>query len=151
MFKKLTNLVNEGINNITNSFSKFTNKEFLQCSIAGTVLVAYADGVVSPEEKNKIFSFCKQNDYLKVYDTEVLTEYYNTYAKLMDFDLSVGKMDLLNKISSFSKDMELEQRKLILSVCVAVAKADNGIDETERKCLIEVRNALRIEPNEFSI
>ena len=47
-----------------NEVTKIRNKGFLEAVVAGCVLVAHADGVVRPEEKQKMMAFLRNSEVL---------------------------------------------------------------------------------------
>jgi tellurite resistance protein len=50
--------------------TKLKNKSFLEATVAGCVIVAHADGVVKPEEKQKMMGFLRNSEVLSVFSTE---------------------------------------------------------------------------------
>src|SRR5437868_14900980 len=60
---------NEVSKGLKDEVTRIKNTTFLEGVIAGCTVVAYADGVVKAEEKQKMMGFLKNNDMLSVFDT----------------------------------------------------------------------------------
>ncbi len=52
--------------NLKTEVTKLKNKSFLEAVVAGCVIVAHADGVVRPEEKQKMMGFLRNSEVLSV-------------------------------------------------------------------------------------
>ena len=77
----LKNRFNEVSANLKTEVTKVRNKTFLEGVIAGCVLVAYADGVVKPEEKQKMIGFLQSSDVLSVFDIKDVISTFEKFAK----------------------------------------------------------------------
>ncbi|MEG1118240.1 MAG: TerB family tellurite resistance protein, partial [Janthinobacterium sp.] len=65
---------------------KYKNKDFLHAAMAGSALIAMADGSVSAEEKQKMVKFIESNDALSVFTTTDVIKAFQDYVGQLEFD-----------------------------------------------------------------
>lgn len=128
---------------------KFKNKDFLAATTAGCAMVAFADGVVKPEEKAKMAGFIERNDALKVFDIRQVIESFEKYVKGFEFDYAIGKGEALKAIAKIKKDSD--EARLLVRVCCSIGAADNDFDNNEKRVVIEICRELGIDPAEFDL
>src|SRR5688500_17795804 len=88
--------VNKGLKD---QVTRVKNTTFLEGVVAGCTVVAYADGVGKPEEKQKMMGFLQNNDALSVFDTGKVIQLFEQYSGRFEFDRSIGEMDCLATIA----------------------------------------------------
>ncbi|HRY15236.1 MAG TPA: TerB family tellurite resistance protein, partial [Candidatus Competibacteraceae bacterium] len=69
----------ELVANMKTEVAKFRNKTFLEATVAGCVIVAHADGVVKPEEKQKMIGFLRTHEALSVFDVSEAVTIFEKY------------------------------------------------------------------------
>lgn len=142
--------IKQSVTNVANSMNselkKFRSKELLQAIVAGSTMIAYADGVVSAEEKQKLLGFVRTSEQLSVFESEKVIETFNQYLTRFDFDATIGTGEALQKIGAFKGKPEAE---LIVRVCLAIARADGNIDVKERQALGQICQTLGLDINNF--
>jgi tellurite resistance protein TerB len=140
---------NEVSSSLRNEVSKIKNKQFLESVLAGTVVVAYADGTVSSEEKTKLMGFIRNNELLSVYDTDVVINGFNKFMSKYEFDRGIGEMECLAVVGKL-KGKEPEAR-LLVRVCCAISAADGDFDESEKKAVRSICSELGLNPADFDL
>lgn len=128
---------------------KYKNKDFLEATTAGCAMVAFADGIVQPEEKSKMAGFIERNEALKVFDIRKVIDSFETYVKGFEFDYVIGKGEALKAIAKIKKDSD--EARLLVRVCCAIGAADNDFDNNEKRVVIEICKELGIDPAEFDL
>ena len=146
-FDSLKQSVTNAANSMNSELKKFRSKELLQAIVAGSTMIAYADGVVSAEEKQKLLGFVRSSEQLSVFESDKVIETFNQYLTRFDFDATIGTGEALQKIGAFKGKPEAE---LIVRVCLAIAKADGNIDAKERQALGQICQSLGLDINNFS-
>jgi tellurite resistance protein TerB len=131
--------------------SQYKNRDFLRAYMAASVMIAQADGVIEPSEKQKIFGYAKHNELLQVFDFEDVKKEFEKVSQAYEFDADLGKQDTLHKLSQLTKSMDAEQRKYVLLVSCALGKADGNFDDKEKAVAREIRNVLLFSADEFPI
>ncbi|PIE83314.1 MAG: Tellurite resistance TerB [Candidatus Contendobacter odensis] len=140
---------NEVSANLQSEVTKLKNKSFLESVVAGCVLVAYADGTVHSEEKQKMMGFLRNSDVLSVFSTEEVISIFDKYAKQFEFDYQIGQANALQGVAKL-KDKEAEAR-LMVRVCCAVGAADGSFDDNEKEVVRKLCNELRLNPKDFDL
>jgi tellurite resistance protein TerB len=129
--------------------TRIKNTTFLEGVVAGCTIVAYADGVVKAEEKQKMMGFLKNNDMLSVFDTGKVISLFEKYAGRYEFDRSIGEADCLGTVGKLkSKPLEA---KLLVRVCCAIGASDGDFDNTEKQAVRKICKELGLDPVEFDL
>ena len=127
---------------------KFSNQTFLEGVLAGAALVAYADGNVSKEEKQKLIRFIQTNETLEVFDTDTVIKTFTKFVDRMDFDTMIGEGECLKVISKLrGKD----EARLMVRVCCAIGAADGTFDDQEKDMVRKICTELGISASEFGL
>lgn len=141
------NKFNQGRDTLLSEVSRYKGKDFMQGCVAVGTYIAFADGVVSPQEKQKLIKYFEISDTLKVFSTEeVISEFQKLSAKF-DFDLDIGCSECLKIIGKLGK--KPEEARAAVRLGVMIAKSDANFDEDEKRALMEVCNELGLKPEEF--
>ena len=135
----------------TRLVGQYRNRDFLQACMAASVMVAQADGIIEPSEKQKIFGYARHNDMLQVFDFEDVQKELERFSRAYEFDFELGKQDTMHKLSQLTRAMDAEQRKCIMLVALAVGKASQDFDDKEKAVAREIRGVLHLSSDEFPI
>ena len=129
--------------------TKLKNKGFLEAVVAGCALVAHADGVVRPEEKQKMMGFLRNSETLSAFSTEEVIAIFDKYARQFEFDYQIGQAGALQAVAKL-KDKEAEAR-LMVRVCCAIGAADGNFDDQEKAVVRAICNELGLNPKDFDL
>ncbi len=136
-------------NEIQSGVKRFKSQKFLDAVTAGCALVAFADGIVKPEEKAKMAGFIQRNDALKVFDMTKVIESFEKYVKGFEFDVMIGKAEAMKTIGRIKKSSD--EARLLVRVCCAIGAADGDFDPDEKKVVTEICHELGLDPSEFDL
>ncbi len=128
---------------------KIKNQSFLEGVVAGCTLVAYADGVVRPEEKQKMMGFMRNSDALAVFDSSDIIKLFDKFSSRFEFDRSIGEADALQAVGKIKKN-ESESR-LLVRVCCAVGSSDGNFDALEQEVARKICRELGLNPADFDL
>ena len=135
--------------NLKTEVTKLKNKTFLEAVVAGCALVAHADGVVKPEEKQKMMGFLRNSDVLSVFDPQEVIGIFDKYTKQFEFDHQIGKAAVLQVVGKLKgKDSEA---RLMVRVCCAIGAADGNFDDQEKAVVRAICNELGLNPKDFDL
>ncbi len=140
---------NEVSTGLKNEVTKIRNKSFLESVVAGCALVAFADGVCRPEEKQKMMGFLRNSEVLSVFSTEEVIAIFDKYAKQFEFDHQIGQASALQAVAKL-KSSEAEA-KLMVRVCCAIGAADGNFDEGEKAVVRKICAELSLNPKDFDL
>lgn len=134
---------------LKNEVTKIKNQTFLEGVVAGCTMVAYADGVVRPEEKQKMMGFMRSNDVLSVFDISKVIALFDKASSKYEFDRSIGEMEALAAVGKLrSKPSEA---RLLVRVCCAIGASDGNFDQTEKQSVAKICKELGLDPAEFDL
>ncbi|MER2527745.1 MAG: tellurite resistance TerB family protein [Candidatus Competibacter denitrificans] len=135
--------------NLKTEVSKFKNKSFLEAVVAGCALVAHADGVVKPEEKQKMMGFLRNSEVLSVFDVQEVIAIFDKYSKQFEFDHQIGQASALQVVGKLKgKDAEA---RLMVRVCCAIGAADGNFDNDEKAVVSKICTELGLNPKDFDL
>ena len=140
---------NEVSSSLKTEVTKFRNKTFLEGVVAGCALVAYADGTVKPEEKQKMMGFLQSSDVLSVFEVTDVIAMFEKYAKGFEFDSKIGEANALQAVGNL-KSKETEAR-LMVRVCCAIGAADGNFDDDEKASVRKICGELGLNPKDFDL
>ena len=135
--------------NLKTEVSKFKNKSFLEAVVSGCALVAHADGVVKPEEKQKMMGFLRNSEVLSVFDVQEIIAIFDKYSKQFEFDHQIGQASALQVVGKLKgKDAEA---RLMVRVCCAIGAADGNFDAQEKAVVSKICAELGLNPKDFDL
>ncbi len=135
--------------NLTDEVKRFKNRNFMEAAVAGCAMVAFADGIVKPEEKAKMAGFIQRNDALKIFDISEVIKSFDKYVKGFEFDMIIGKGEALKTVGKIKKNSD--EARLLVRVCCAIGAADGDFDSSEKGVVREICNELGLIPSEFGL
>ncbi|EAR21077.1 tellurite resistance TerB family protein [Nitrococcus mobilis] len=140
---------NEVSKSLKGEVTKIRNQTFLEGVVAGCALVAYADGIVKPEEKQKMMGFMRNNDIMSVFKTEDIIKLFEKFSSRFEFDRQIGEIDAFAAIAKVKS--KPDQARLLVRVCCAIASSDGDFDEQEKQAVRKVCNELGLDPADFDL
>lgn len=140
---------NEVSNSLKTEVTRVRNRTFLEAVVSGCVLVAYADGIVKPEEKQKMMGFLQNSDVLSVFDVTEVIKTFEKVAKQFEFDAAIGEATALQTIGKL-KNKESESR-LMVRVCCAIGASDGDFDDSEKAMVRKICHELGLNPKDFDL
>lgn len=140
--------VTEARETLNTEITKFKSKDLLEAVVAGCALVAYADGNVTSEEKQKMMGFLRTSDQLKVFDSGDVIKIFQKYVEKFEFDNTIGVGEVMQSVGKFRGK---PQAQLVVRVCCAIGAADGDFDEKEKAVVRRMCSELGLNPSDFSL
>jgi tellurite resistance protein TerB len=128
---------------------KFKNKDFLNATMAGSALVAMADGVITPEEKQKMIKFIEAHDALSIFTTIDVVNAFQTYVSQLQFDKDIGEAKAFEALKKMESNTAAA--RLILRMVISIAGSDGEFDDYEKKMAVRIAKELSLDPAEFEL
>ena len=129
--------------------SRYQNATFLEAVVAACAIVAYADGEVKPEEKQKMIGFMQMSDELKVFSLEEVIELFNKASAKFEFDTEIGRLDALKTVKKLASNPDA--CRVMIRVCCLIGASDGNFDADEKKAVAEICRTVAIDPKEFQL
>ncbi len=148
-FSQVKDWLNQQKTSLSESITRFKNKEFMDAVVASCALVAAADGGVSSAEKQKMAGFIERTEELKVFDMKEVIKSFNKHTDGFEFDPLIGKGEALKTIGKIKKNQEAG--RLLIRVCCAIGMADGDFDEKEKAVVREICTELGLPASEFGL
>jgi tellurite resistance protein TerB len=128
---------------------KFKNKDFLNATMAGSALIAMADGVISPEEKQKMIKFIEAHDALSVFTTMDVVNAFQTYVGQLQFDKDIGEAKAFEALKKMESNAAAA--RLIMRMVISIAGSDGDFDDYEKRMAVRIAKELSLDPVEFEL
>ena len=128
---------------------KFKNKDFLNAAMAGSALVAMADGSISSEEKQKMIKFIESNDALSIFTTSDVIKAFQDFVGQLEFDKDIGEAKAYQALGKMKSNTEAS--RLLIRMIIAIASSDGLFDNDEKKVAVKITRELGIDPSEFEL
>ena len=128
---------------------KFKNKDFLNAAMAGSALVAMADGSVSSEEKQKMIKFIESNDALSIFTTSDVIKAFQDFVGQLEFDKDIGEAKAYQALGKMKSNIEAS--RLLIRMIIAIAASDGHFDDSEKKVATKIAKELGLNPAEFEL
>jgi tellurite resistance protein TerB len=128
---------------------KFKNKDFLNAAMAGSALVAMADGSISSQEKQKMIKFIESNDALSIFTTSDVIKAFQDFVGQLEFDRDIGEAKAYQAIGKMKSNSEAA--RLLIRMIIAIASSDGLFDNDEKKVAVKIAKELGVNPSEFEL
>jgi tellurite resistance protein TerB len=128
---------------------KFKNKDFLNAAMAGSALIAMADGSISSTEKQKMIKFIESNDALSIFTTSDVIKAFQDFVSQLEFDKEIGEAKAYQAIGKMKSNTEAS--RLLVRMIIAIASSDGNFDHDEKKIAVKIAKELALNPSEFEL
>jgi len=128
---------------------KFKNKDFLNAAMAGSALIAMADGSITGEEKQKMIKFIESNEALSVFTTSDVIKAFQDFVGQLEFDKDIGEAKAYQALGKMKSNSEAA--RLLMRMIIAIASSDGNFDANEKKIAVKIAGELNVNPAEFEL
>ncbi len=128
---------------------KFKNKDFLNASMAGSALIALADGSISSEEKQKMIRFIESNEALSVFTTSDVIKAFQDFVAQLEFDKDIGEAKAYDAIRKMKSNDAAA--RLLVRMIIAIASSDGNFDASEKRIAHKIVQELNLNPKDFEL
>ena len=128
---------------------KFKNKDFLNAAVAGSALIAMADGSITATEKQKMIKFIENNDALSVFTTSDVIKAFQDFVGQLEFDQDIGEAKAYQALGKMKSNTEAS--RLLVRMIISIASSDGVFDFSEKKIAVKIAKELGVNPAEFEL
>lgn len=148
-FSNFLNQVKSKASELKTDVLKYKNKDFLNAAMAGSALIAMADGSISAEEKQKMIKFIENNDALSVFTTSDVIKSFQESVSQIEFDKDIGEAKAYAALAKMKSNEEAA--RLLLRMIIAIASSDGNFDTDEKQIAVRIARELGLNPSEFEL
>ncbi len=148
-FSDFLNDVKTKANELKTQALKFKNKEFLEAAMAGSALIAMADGKISSEEKQKMIKFIESHDALSIFTTSDVIKAFQDFVGQIEFDKDIGEAKAFLALGKMKSNAEAG--RLLIRMMIAIASSDGDFDLQEQAVAAKIAKELALNPAEFGL
>ncbi|MEI6745045.1 MAG: tellurite resistance TerB family protein [Methylococcaceae bacterium] len=148
-FNDFLNDVKTKANELKTQALKFKNKEFLEAAMAGSALIAMADGKISSEEKQKMIKFIENHDALSIFTTSDVIKAFQDFVGQIEFDNDIGEAKAFLALGKMKSNAEAG--RLLIRMMIAIASSDGDFDLQEQAVAAKIAKELALNPAEFGL
>ena len=148
-FDSFLNQLKTKANELKTEALKFKNKDFLNAAMAGSALIAMADGSISSEEKQKMIKFIENNDALSIFTISDVIKAFQEFVSQLEFDKDIGEAQAYQALGKMKSNSEAS--RLLIRMIIAIAASDGNFDAQERNIASKIAKELGLQPSEFEL
>jgi tellurite resistance protein TerB len=126
-----------------------TNQNLMEAIVAGTMLVASADGTVEKSELDKLDKLLTSNENLSAFKPADIRKTMSRYQTILGADFGVGQAKMLKELADISDNAD-HCEEVFLNM-LAIAKADGEVEAEELAVLIKVSRSLGINVEDYGL
>lgn len=124
-------------------------EQLLESVMAGCAVVAYADGKVVAEERERMMSLIHRFEPLRTFDHTLLDYAFETATRGFESDRYEGERKALFVVSRLRR--RRRHATMLLKICQAIASADGFVDPREWHALVRLCKSLDLNPAAFDL
>ena len=145
---KFSDFRSQVLSELATEFEAEVSDDLVEALAAATSLVAFADGVSSPEEREELLDVFEEEDRLTELDLDDLFDAIDDYAERFVEDAKAADSEALAAVAVFDDEPELG--RLVVRAALAVGTSDGVLTESEQAAVGRLCETLGIEPKELT-
>ncbi|HBP64037.1 MAG TPA: tellurium resistance protein TerD [Desulfosporosinus sp.] len=130
-----------------NVVSKYMGKDLTEALVAGSALVAMADGIIDPSERQKLIDYFRTSQEMKGININEVDSRFNYFVQRIQSDQMMGKAEALRAIGKVAN--KPDAARLVIRLCCAIGFADGEFAPVEKKIVEEICREVHLDPKEF--
>ncbi|HZK83938.1 MAG TPA: TerD family protein [Desulfosporosinus sp.] len=130
-----------------NVVSKYMGKDLTEALVAGSALVAMADGIIDPSERQKLIDYFRTSQEMKGININEVDSRFNYFVQRIQSDQMMGKAEALRAIGKLAS--KPDAARLVVRLCCAIGFADGEFAQVEKNIVEEISREVNLDPREF--
>lgn len=127
--------------------NKYMGKDLTEALVAGSALVAIADGVIEPSERQKLIDYFRTSQEMRGININEVDSRFNYFVQRIQSDRMLGKAEALRTIGKLAS--KPEAARLVVRLCCAIGFADGEFAPVEKQVVEEICREVHLDPREF--
>ncbi|KGK90056.1 tellurium resistance protein TerD [Desulfosporosinus sp. HMP52] len=133
--------------NARNIVNKYMGKDLTEALVAGSALVATADGVLEAAEREKLIDYFRTSQEMRGININEVDSRFNYFVQRIQSDLILGKAEALRAVGKLAS--KPEAARLVVRLCCAIGFADGEFAPVEKRVVEEICREVHLDPREF--
>ena len=147
MRTKFGDLRAQGLGELANELEIEVSEDLIEALAAATAMVAFADGVSSPEEREELLAVFEEEDRLTDIDLDDLFDAFDDYAERFAEDRKLAESEALATVAVFDDSPDLG--RLVMRAALVIASTDGTLTPEEERAARQLCEALGLESDEL--
>ncbi len=126
---KYSDLKSQALGELATELEVEVSEDLVEALAAATSLVAFADGVASPEEREALLAVFEEEDRLTEIDLDDLFDAVDDYAERFTEDAVAAESEALTAVGVFDDEPDLG--RLVIRAALVVGTTDGVLSEAE--------------------
>jgi len=127
--------------------SKYMGKDLTEALVAGSALVAMADGIIEPSEREKLLDYFRTSQEMRGININEVDSRFNYFVQQIQRDSMMGKAEALRAVGKLAS--KPDAARLVVRLCCAIGFSDGEFSPVEKKIVEEICHEVNLEPREF--
>ena len=136
-------------NEFNDEIKQAENEHLMEGIVAGCALVAYADGWVTNEERDRMVSLIRGFEPIATFGIDDVITTFESMTSQFVSDPKRGETTALKAVARVRGAANYPT--LLVKTCCAIAAADGGFDAEERNGVIRICKVLGLDPATFEL
>nr|WP_088186189.1 TerD family protein [Desulfosporosinus sp. FKA] len=133
--------------NAKNVVNKYMGKDLTDALVAGSALVAMADGVIDPSEREKLIDYFRTSQEMRGINIRDVDSRFTEFVQKIKNDPMLGKAEALRAVGKVAH--KPEAARLVVRLCCAIGFADGEFSPVEKNVVSEICREVHLDPREF--
>jgi tellurite resistance protein TerB len=147
MRTKFGDLRAQVLGELANELEIEVSEDLIEALAAATAMVAFADGVSSPEEREELLAVFEEEDRLTDIDLDDLFDAFDDYAERFTEDRKLAESEALATVAVFDDSPDLG--RLVMRAALVIASTDGTLTPEEERATRQLCEALGLETDEL--
>ncbi len=130
-----------------NVVSKYMGKDLTEALVAGSALVATADGIIDPSEREKLIEYFRTSQEMRGININEVDSRFSYFVQRIQSDQMMGKAEALRAIGKLAS--KPDAARLVVRLCCAIGFADGEFAPVEKRIVEEISREVNLDPREF--
>jgi len=127
--------------------SKYMGKDLTEALVAGSALVATADGIIDPSEREKLIEYFRTSQEMRGININEVDSRFHYFVQRIQNDQLMGKAEALRAIGKLAS--KPDAARLVVRLCCAIGFADGEFAPVEKRIVEEISREVNLDPREF--
>lgn len=127
--------------------NKYMGKDLTDALVAGSALVAIADGVIDSSEREKLIDYFRTSQEMRGININEVDSRFSYFVQRIQSDRMLGKAEALRTIGKLAS--KPEAARLVVRLACAIGFADGEFAPVEKKVVEEICREVNLDPKEF--